>query len=223
MFSIKKNIYVLYLSIFVSNLFAQTNNSIEVSGGFIFPMSSTNGLIGNIQFNYPLTDDFYLYIYTGYSEWDKFKISIDYRYSEIESTINNQKRFIPSYSANSHIKIPLYLGTRLNFRTNKLFTSFINFEFGYSYLSYNSYDKWNPVYSNSGEVINYIPEEATKEKNTEYLFGIAIGLGASIPISKDLNVILNYKVNSSTNFKYIEMLSIRGTNSMLVGGVNFII
>ncbi len=223
MFSIKKNGCLILFVILTNPIFSQNNNSIELSGGVIFPMSSSDGFTGNFQFNYAITEDFYLYLSTGYSEWNNFRISIDYRYSENENTFYQQKRFISSVSADNHINIPFYLGTKLNFRTNKLFTSFMNFELGYSYFSFNSYNKWDPVYSNSGEVINYIPDEITKIKNKEHLFGIAIGLGASIPMTKDLNLIINYKVNTNTNFNNIALLNMRGIRSTLIGGVNLII
>ncbi|MCB9247627.1 MAG: hypothetical protein H6613_03380 [Ignavibacteriales bacterium] len=222
MSSENRNYILIVLTLLTTNIFSQNEKSIQVNGGILFPRSSSNGLSGSIQLNYGINSDLYLYLYSGYSSWDKFNIGLNYQYSEVEDKEIAQQRTIATYAENEHSAIPFYLGARLNFRTNKLFTTFFSFELGYSRLAFNSYNKWDPVYSNSGAVVQYIPVESSKIKKNENLYGFGVGLGFAIPATTQMDVIVNFKLNTYSNFDDIELLSTRGhIHTTILGGLNF--
>ncbi|MGB8316901.1 MAG: hypothetical protein WCE54_02165 [Ignavibacteriaceae bacterium] len=197
---------------------AQNNHSIQINGGVISPMSSSKGLSIYLQYNYYLNKQIILYTYTGYSAWDKYKIKLpDNRpfYSGIVP------KYFNSYSADDHILIPIYLGSRINFYSNNLFTPFINFEIGYSYLSYNSYDQQEEINPETGETVGYYPDNTTKKANRENLFGVGIGAGLSHQISENIDLLLSFKLNSYVNENYNGLFSTQGTYTAFIAGFNF--
>ena len=162
---------------------AQETISIQINGGFIYPENSTNGLTALVQFNYPLNEQFHLYVYSGYSSWDKNKVI----FKEGPPIYDAQENFF-TYSADDHTMIPVYFGSFINLHTNKIFTAYINLEAGYSYLSYNSYENWKSVNPYTGRVIGYYVDRGTKEEITENLYGVGIGAGISHPMRENLNL-----------------------------------
>jgi hypothetical protein len=209
------------LLIFVSVLFsipifAQGDNSFQINGGIIMPMSSSKGLTTSIQFNYKFNPIIELYGYVGYSSWDKYNITYHEDYSPIQ-----KQQYFKTYSADNHILVPIYLGGKVNFNTNKLFTSFINFELGYSHLSYNSFNNFKSVDPETGEVLGYRSDFSTKKEVSENLFGIGIGAGLSHPMTESLDLVLSFKLNSYINSNYYGLFSTRGTYSMFLAGFNF--
>lgn len=198
------------------SIFAQETNSIQINGGIIMPMSSSKGLTTSIQFNYTVNPILQLYAYTGYSYWDQYNITF-----HEDSSPNQQQQYFKTYNADSHILIPVYLGAKLNFNTNKLFTSFVNLEIGYSHLSYNSFDNFKSVNPETGEVLGYYPDLSTKKDVSEDLFGLGIGAGISHPITESLSLILSFKLNSYINSSYYGLFSTRGTYTMFLAGFNF--
>ena len=202
--------------IFSKIILAQDSNSIQVNGGIIMPMSSSKGLTTSFQFNYSFNPQIQFYIYSGYSSWDKFKVVFHQEFSEVQ-----KKQYFNSYSADEHILIPLYLGSRINLHTNKLFTSFLNVEIGYSYLSYNSYEQWKSINPETGEVLSYHPNTLTKKVNKENLFGFGVGAGISHPMTNNLDLILSFRLNSYINSNYYGLFSTRGTYTMFLAGFNF--
>lgn len=214
-----KSFFSLLISIVIlsqSIIIAQDSNTIQINGGIVMPMSSSKGLTAIIQFNYSLTSAIKLYLYTGYLTWDQYKVT----FIEDYSVIQKETRF-QSYSADDHKLIPFYIGSRINLHTNKLFTSFISCEIGYSYLSYYSYKNWKSVNPESGEVQGYYTDGSTRSKISENLFGIGIGVGLSHPLSENLNLVLSYKLNSHINSSYNGLFSTRGTYSQFLAGFGF--
>lgn len=215
----KKSFFSLLISFIIvlqSIIFAQDSNSIQINGGIVMPMSSSKGLTGIIQFNYPLTSTINLYLYTGYSTWDQYKVTFIEDYSVIQ-----RETIFQSYSADDHKLIPFYIGSRINLHTNKLFTSFISCEIGYSYLSYNSYKNWKSINPETGEVQGYYTDGSTRTKIRENLFGIGIGVGLARPLSENLSLVLSYKLNSNINSSYNGLFSTRGTYSQFLVGFGF--
>jgi len=214
-----KSFFLSLISILIflfTNISAQDNNSVQINGGIIYPMSSSNGLTGIIQYNYSINKQIYLYIYSGYSSWDRFNIT----FLEDHSEVQKQTKFI-SYSADQHKLIPVYIGSRINFHTNKLFTSFVNLEIGYSYLSYNSYTNRKSVDPETGEVLSYYVDGSTKEEITENLIGVGIGAGISHPVTENLNLILTFKLNSYLNSEYYGFFRAKGTYTMFLAGFSY--
>ena len=54
----------------------QSSHSVQINGGIIYPMSSSKGLTGTIQYNYTLNPIINFYAYAGYSAWGKYKIKL---------------------------------------------------------------------------------------------------------------------------------------------------
>ena len=184
----KKSLFASFVIISIiisSSIYAQDSNSIQFNGGIVMPMSSSKGFNTSIQFNYNYSQNVQFYIYSGYSSWDKYNVN----FTEDWSTIQKQTLF-KSYTADNHILIPVYIGSRINFHTNKFFTSFATFEIGYSHLSYNSYGIKKEIGIETGEVIAYIPDQNSKKEVNENLFGVGAGVGLSHPITENINIIL---------------------------------
>ncbi|GBD90035.1 hypothetical protein BMS3Abin04_00751 [bacterium BMS3Abin04] len=207
----------IVFSLFLSSIsFAQNVHSIQFNGGIVFPRSSSKGLSAIIQYNYSLNQKVSFYIYTGYSSWDKFNVV----YIE-ELSIVQKQQYFHSYSSDSHILIPLYFGTKINFHTNKVFTSFLDFEIGYSHFSFNSYDNIREVNPTTGEVLSYYVDGSSKKEVNKNLFGLGVGIGFSHPLTKSLNITLSYKINSNFNAGEYGLFSAEGTYSTLFLGFNF--
>jgi len=214
-----KSFFAVLTFIFItfSNItFAQDDFTIQINGGVIIPMSSSNGLTTSIQFNYSFNPNIQFYIYSGYSSWNKYKVV----FHEDYSTVQKQQLF-NSYSSDDHILIPIYIGSRIDFHTNKLFASFANVEIGYSHLSYNTYENVKEVNQETGEVLSYNADKSTRKEINENLLGIGIGAGLSHPITENINLILSFKLNSHVNSKYYGLFSNRGIYTAFIAGFNF--
>lgn len=173
-------------------------------------------MTGSAQFNYLFNDQIKFYTYTGFSTWDKNNIVI----REVKEVFHNdEKLFHNTYNEDNHILIPIYIGGKINLHTNSLFTSFINIELGFSFLSYNSYELWKSVDPETGEVFGYY--QGMKTENKENLFGVGIGAGLSHPISGTTDLLLSFKLNSHVNEKYPGLFSRRGTYTTFTVGFNF--
>lgn len=207
----------LFLTIiFSGSIQAQGSNSIQINGGMIFHKSSSTGMSGAIQFNYPINNNINLYLYSGYSSWDKYNVIFTEDWSELQ-----RETLFKTYNADGHIMIPLYAGTKLNLHTNKLFTAYVNFEIGYSYLQYNYYKNKKVIDPGTGVVLSYYADENTKSKIHENLFGVGIGAGIFRPITNNIIIILSYRINGHTDFRNIGLFSYTGTYSTLLAGLSF--
>jgi hypothetical protein len=196
---------------------AQSDHSIQLNAGLIKPMSSSEGLTVLVQYNLSLNQTFDFYTYTGYSAWDKYKIT----FLEEGPVTGNDQRFFDSYSSDDHILIPVYFGGRVNFYSNDLFHSFLNLEFGYSYLSYNSYNQIEKKNPETGKTEGYYPDLTTRKANRENLFGLGIGAGLSHPVSKNVSLVFSFKLNTYLNSEYNGLFSTRGTYTMFLGGFSY--
>jgi len=206
---------IFVLIIFSNIILAQSNNSIQINGGILIPMSASKGLSTSIQYNYSFNSNIQFYIYIGYSIWDKFNAS----FLEQSSSLQQQTHF-STYIADKHILIPLYIGSRINIQTNKLFTFFTTIEAGYSYLSYNAYGFTKEIDPVTGVVLAYNTDLNTKEKRNENLFGVGAGVGLSHPINSNMNVILSFKLNSQISSSYYSFFSNQGTYTAFNLGFN---
>ncbi len=204
------------LIIFLSGniLIAQNENSIFLSGGIVFPRSSSNGFALLAEYDYQLNSNISIYISTGYSNWDKFTVV----YQEDATPTQNQQYFA-TYSSDNHILVPVCLGVKINIHTNKLFTSFINFEAGYSYFKYNQFANVREVNS-EGDVIAYSVDPSSKEKVEDHLFGIGFGGGFFHKLTENINFVIQYKINSNFNSGNFGLFSAKGTYSTLLAGLN---
>ena len=92
---------------------------------------------------------------------------------------------------------------------------------GYSYLSYNSYEQWKSINPETGEIIGYYADEKTKKVNRENLFGVGIGAGMCRSISRNVELLFAFKLNSFMNEHYYGLFSNRGTYTTFSAGFNF--
>ena len=198
----------------VSGLYAQNFHSIQVGGGLVLPRSSSKGFSAQVQYNYSLNSTVNFYVYSGYYTWDKYNITfID------ESPPHGNDKLFHSYGSDNHKLIPLYFGTRINFRTIKSFTTFIDLEVGYSYFSYTDYGQIREVDPETGWVLSYNTDQASAKNTVKNLFGVGIGLGVFHPISESMNVVLSYKLNSNFNASEFGLFSAFGTYSTVFFGL----
>ncbi len=216
----KKMFYILivFISFSFTHIFAQNASSIEVQGGIVAPMNSSKGLSGSLQYNYSFNNNISFYASGGYSSWDKHNIVFHEDLSDVQ-----KKNYFKTYSSDDHRMIPVYIGSRINFHTTKFFSTFVNFEIGYTHLSYNSYKHWKAVDPNTGAVLGYYPDLTSKNEHQENLFGLGIGAGLSHPMSEKINLILAFKLNTYTNSGYYGIFSARGTYTTFQAGFNFVI
>lgn len=197
-------------------LTAQNSRSIQFNAGAVFPMNSSKGFSTSLQYNYSLNSSVQFYAYSGISYWGKNHVIHEMDYSEIQ---NNQ--FITSYDTDEHLLIPVYIGSRINLHSDKLFTTFINLEAGYSHLSYNAYDNVKVVDENTGRVVEFYADPKSKRKVNDNLFGLGAGVGISHEIAQGLELMISYKLNSFINSNYNGFFTSRGTYNTLVLGFNY--
>lgn len=206
---------VVFFLLTAINLYPQNKMTLQFTGGIISPIDSYGGLTGLIQLNYPVTKNINFYFYSGYSAWDRNKIT----FVEEWSLKQRQTQF-NSYSTDNHVLIPLFIGSSINFHTNKIFTAFVNFEIGYSYLSYYWYKNVKSIDLATGVVISYYADKSTKERLDEKLFGVGIGAGIFHPLTENVNLILSFKLNSYLNSQYSKFLFAGDTWSSYMAGFN---
>ena len=207
--------FVLFISLSSSLIFAQDNNSIQFNSGIIYPRRSSYGLSASVQYNYSLNSKINLYFSAGYSTWDRFNVMFHEELNGVQ-----REEYFKTYNADNHSLIPLSLGAKINFHSNKLFTSFINFEIGYAHLSFDSYDNIRVINPMTGEVTSYTVDGSTKKEINENLFNVGIGTGISHPLNQSLDLILSFKINTNFNGEEFGFLSTKGTYSVWSVGVN---
>ena len=193
---------------------AQSISSIQFTGGVNMPMSSSKGLTGIIQYNYSYNKNIHFYIYTGYYSWDKYK-----EYYFIDNPTNQSQLRHETYSSDDHALIPLYIGTNIDIHSNKIFTSYISAELGYSRLSYNSYELVKSYDPNTGLFIGY-HQNAVIKKISEGLFGVGLGAGIYHPLTTNVNLLFSFKLNSYWNSNYHGLFSTNNTYTTYTAGFN---
>ncbi len=197
-----------------SGLFAQSFHSIQFGGGLVLPRASSKGLSAQVQYNYSLNETYNFYIYSGYFTWDKYNITFIGK----SAPYGTEKLFY-SHGSDNHVLIPVYFGTRINFNTIKSFTTFIELEAGYSYLSYTAYGHIKETDPETGYTLSYYADQSSAQNTVKNLFGVGFGLGVFHPIAQTVNVVLSYKLNSNFNASESGFFSAFGTYSTLFFGL----
>jgi opacity protein-like surface antigen len=199
----------------VSVNLAQERSSFQINGGIVSPRSSSKGFAAGFEYNYAFNQRFTLYLSAGYIGWDKFNITFMGEQNRPED-----KQIFSTYSSDAHELIPIYAGVKINLHKNKYFSSFLNFEAGYSYFSYNSYSNIRVVDNVTGQTLAYEADLNSRTKVKENLFGIGLGGGLSHPLTENINLILQYKLNSNFNSGEFGLFSAKGTYYTLSLGLN---
>lgn len=201
---------LLITLLFAQAVFAQDNTSVQINGGFVSKRMSSPGLNSTVQINYKISESVELYSYLGYASWDQYKIVIQEGLNYYRCAVEDD-----------HTMIPSFVGARTYFGQTSWFTSFIEAEAGYLYLSYNSYKPFRTTISSNQ--IAFYPDYGTKKYNKENLFGIGLGVGIIHPMSGNINLVFSYKLNTFINGGYNGLFSKRGTYSLINVGLNYII
>ena len=217
MIDIKKVMFALVAIVFTSGLNAQSNFSIQLNTGLSDVSRSLSGFSGSLQINYSLNPDLNLYMYSGYSNVDKNSRK-NFRHGHIDAVKNRHSSGLIESDRNL---IPIYFGGSLDIFENNWIRTFANLELGYSYLSYSTFERMLPISSNNGRDMRYRPDRSTREKHSANLFGSGVGLGAAHPVAPGLEVLLTFKLNTSTNFGSMKMLSRKSTFTSLLAGINY--
>jgi hypothetical protein len=210
-----------YLLILTSPAFSQSKFSLQLDGGLISPISSNAGVSFNLQANYSINSTVNLYMYSGVSGWSRNKV-VFWAYGRTNpSAIGFGVRNFNSYSEDSHLLIPFYIGSTFNFHLNKLVTPFLAIEIGYSYLSFYSFTNNKVVNPISGITEYFYPDKSTRKINRENLFGAGVGGGFTLPITGTMDVIVLIKLNSFVNNGYNGFLTTKGTYITYSTGLNY--
>jgi len=183
----KKLLFIISSLIFIShiNYLGQSQYSIQIGGGLLFPNNADRGLSGNIQVNYKLSEERSLYFHTGILLWDKNIISIA-KYSKPYS----------SYSESDHILYPFYFGGHWNLKSINTFQIFLNSELGYNYLKYYGYKNVIILDEVNEKIISFYADPASKKQMSKSLFGAGIGLGIKNMISSNFGLSIEAKLNT---------------------------
>ncbi|MCF8242889.1 MAG: hypothetical protein K9J16_16030 [Melioribacteraceae bacterium] len=213
----KSFLHIAILMMSSLTLSAQDSHSIQINSGYVSPLNSQDGISISVQYNYKLNKNLFLYANAGYKLWDKNKLV--YLLNRRIGGGYGQAYFF-TYNKDEHKLIPLMLGGRMNFYTNKLFVSFLKFEIGYSSLSYNVYEQRTTYDEETGDINAYYPILYTRKSIRENLFALGVGGGFFIPVNKTIGLVISYKLSSYLNEKYHGLFSTNGTYHSLTAGID---
>lgn len=222
MLKLSVSFFVLFSCLSFQLIYSQPL-SIQLNGGLLSPRSASNGFSGSVQFNLPLNTSTSLYLSTGYSSWDKYNMVFRFEGSSQEYS----KSEYPTFLEDEHLMIPVFIGIKKDVHTTELFTTFLNFEVGYSHLKFNRYYKWNEIrkwneYDNDwGAITDYVPDEASKREIKLNLYGFGFGAGLVHSINSNLNILLSFKINTNLSSDFEGIFSTKGTYTSLLAGLNF--
>jgi hypothetical protein len=185
----KKFVVVIIALLISTNVFPQSFQKLIVSGGLMYPQSNHMGGSFSAEYEKQLSPSLSLYCYTGIVSWDQ----------NIVHTIPSPE--LTSYSENAHSLYPFYGGVRLIISTIKTFKMFADFELGYNYLVYNSYNNIVVEEPGTNKIIDFYPDYGSKKRESESLFGFGAGLGFLQPLTHKIG--LYFECKRSTLMKRI--------------------
>ena len=189
-------LFMIFIILSSAKIFSQGENTIQINGGLMSATDSDHGILGTVQFNRSINSKFTLYAYSGILYWNNNNVKyykgdaykVDGAFSNLGHT----------YSEDSHKLIPFYAGAKYFFNNFSVFRPFVNIEIGFSYLTYNSYDL-NQITNPDGTVT--LEPTNKSEKNATY-FGTGVGIGASHNIGDNLELLLEFRLNTLKNSDY---------------------
>lgn len=192
----KKSIILslIFLSAFQLQIFAQSKSAIQVSGGLMSATDSDHGILGAVQYNYKINNNFTVYSYSGIIYWNNNKVA----YYIDQPGQTPQQKLVKTFSEDNHRLIPIYVGGRYFFNNSSVFRPFVSLELGLNYLSFDSYNL-QKVTSPDGPTII---QQGPKTNENETLFGAGVGLGASHDIGDNLELQLEFRFNTLKNSNY---------------------
>ncbi|MDR3666924.1 MAG: outer membrane beta-barrel protein, partial [Ignavibacteriaceae bacterium] len=206
-----KKSYLILASVLIltSLVYSQEKSSIQFSGGIVYPISSSSGLSGTIQYNYNINSRFNFFVSADYSSWDE----TNFNYIDKSSMVGTYKT---GYSESDHAFSRIMAGGRYLITQDDQFNLFVDAGIGYSYLKFNVYDmKENNNPDGSIEVL-FTPAG----KVSENLFNISSGIGFIHPMTERWDILFEYRLNTYLNSQYHGLLSSNGTFSNFQLGFN---
>jgi len=178
-----KKLLIVLLLTFASNFaFSQFINSVQVTGGLIFPSNAQNGLLTSLELTHKLDENWSLYSSAGYSYFNKNTVYTD-----------NHLYTPTSYSEDSHKLYKLVVGSKLILNTIKSFKVFADFELGFNHLSYNEYDMVLIKDDLQRKVLSFYPNLSSRQESSESLYGLGFGLGFAQQLSQNYGFSVEYK------------------------------
>ena len=207
-----KKSYLIIASVLIlsSIIYSQGKSSFQFSGGMVYPISSSPGLSGTLQYNYNINTRFNFFVSADYSVWDKR----NFNYSDITNVSRGYKR---GYSESDHTLSRIMAGGRYLITQPDQFKLFVDAGIGYSYLQYNVYDMKqinNPdgtievLFSPSGKV-------------NQDLFSFSSGVGFIHPIAERWDILFEYKLSTYLNSQYHGLFSSQSTFGSFQFGFNY--
>ena len=198
---------VLILS---SIIYSQGKSSIQFSGGMVYPISSSPGLSGTLQYNYNINTRFNFFVSADYSVWDKR----NFNYSDISNVSRGYKR---GYSESDHTLSRIMAGGRYLITQPDQFKLFVDAGIGYSYLQYNVYDM-KQINNPDGTIeVLFLPSG----KMNQNLFSFSSGVGFIHPIAERWDILFEYKLSTYLNSQYHGLFSSQSTFSSFQFGFNY--
>ena len=206
-----KKSYLIIVSVLIlsSLICSQEKSSIQFSGGTVYPISSSPGLSGTLQYNYNINTRFNFFVSTDYSAWDKRY----FNYSDKSGTRWGDKW---GYSESDHALSRIMMGGRYLITQPDQFKLFVEMGIGYSYLNYNIYNMQEITNPDGTVEVLFTPVG----KVFENLFNISSGIGFIHPITGRWDILFEYKLNTYLNSQYHGLLSSNATLSNFQLGFN---
>jgi hypothetical protein len=198
---------VLILS---SIIYSQGKSSFQFSGGMVYPISSSPGLSGTLQYNYNINTRFNFFISADYSVWDKR----NFNYAD-KSTAGWSYR--SGYSETDHTLSRIMAGGRYLITQPDQFKLFVDAGIGYSYLQYNTYDMHQ--ITNPDGTIEVLFSPAGKAYQN--LFSFSSGVGFIHPIAERWDILFEYSLSTYLNSQYHGLFSSQSTFSSFQFGFNY--
>ena len=204
-----KKSYLILASVLVlsSIIYSQEKSSFQFSGGTVYPLSSSPGLSGALQYNYNLNTRFNLFISSDYSAWDKRNFSYPDK---------NTGDYRMSYSESDHSLSRIMAGGRYLITQPAQFKLFVDAGIGYSHLEYNIYDLQQVIYPDN--TISLILHRAGKVHQN--LFNVSSGIGFIHPITERWDILFEFKLGTYLNSQYHGLLNSQNTLSSFQFGFN---
>jgi opacity protein-like surface antigen len=207
-----KKSYLIIVSVLVlsSVIYSQGKSSFQFSGGIVYPLSSSPGLSGTLQYNYNINSKFNIFISADYSAWDK-------RYFNYLDKSDVHGGYNSGYSESDHTLSRIMAGGRYLITPLSQFKLFIDAGAGYSYMQYNIYDMREV--NNPDGTIEYLYSPAVKVQQN--LFNLSSGIGFIHPIIERWDILFEFKLNTYLNSQYHGLFSSESTFSSFQFGFNY--
>jgi hypothetical protein len=207
----KKSYLIVITSLILSSIIhPQGKSSFQFSGGIVYPLGSSPGLSGTLQYNYNISPRFNFFVSTDYSKWDKR----NFNYVDKSTMARDYKT---GFSETDHTLSRIMAGGRYLITQPRQFKLFVEAGIGYSYLQYNIYDM-REVNNPDGTIeLLLVPAGKVYEK----LFNFSSGIGLIHPIMEKWDMLFEYKINTYLNSQYKGLFSSLSTFSSVQFGFNY--